>query len=141
MTAICPNGIRYFEIRDGAFNSKAFLSSMRALVRRFLVLRIGEVTLVMDNALIHKARLVMDFFNEKGVEFQYLPLYTNDSNPIEKVFGPVKEKYLSVVIPKTREAMKAQLGNVLENFNVDLRPDYSQMRTFVQRTLNRESIN
>ena len=73
LMVIGPDGIKYFELLDGAFDSKAFLASMRALVRRFRVLRPGEVTLVMDNARIHKAMGVTHFFREKGVEFQYLP--------------------------------------------------------------------
>ena len=72
---IAPDGIKYFALRDGAFDSKAFLASMRALVRQFRVLRRGEVTLLMDNARIHKARRVTDSFREKVVEYRYLPLY------------------------------------------------------------------
>ena len=69
---IQPDGIKYFALRDGAFDSKAFGECMRALVRRFRVLRRGEVTVVMDNARIHKTRRVTDFFHEKGVEHQLL---------------------------------------------------------------------
>ena len=43
---------------------------MRALVRLFRELRSGEKTLVTDNARIHKARRVSEFFREKVVEFQ-----------------------------------------------------------------------
>ena len=89
---------------------------MRALVRRFRELRSGEVTLVMDNARIHKARRVTEFFRENGVEFQYLPPYTPDLNPIENVFGTVKANYRSAGIPMNRDAMKAQLSDILEHF-------------------------
>ena len=41
---IGPDGIKYLEIRDGAFDSKAFLASMKALIRRFMELRRCEVT-------------------------------------------------------------------------------------------------
>ena len=70
-----PDWIKYLEIHDGAFDSKAFLASMKALIRKFLELRRGEVTLVTDNARIHKARRVTDSFHEKVVEYRYLPLY------------------------------------------------------------------
>ena len=66
----------------------------------------------MDNARIHEARLVTDSFREKVVEFQYLPPYTPDLNPIENVFGTVDAKYRNAGIPTTREAMLAQPGNV-----------------------------
>ena len=41
---IGPDEIKFLEIRDGAFFSKAFLESMKALIRRFLELRRCEVT-------------------------------------------------------------------------------------------------
>ena len=96
---------------------------------------------MMDNARIHKSRRVTEFFRENGVEFQYLPPYTPDLNPIENAFGTVKANYRSEGIPMTRDAMMAQLGNVLENFNVDLHPYYDRMRTFVQKALHRENFN
>ena len=82
---IGPDGIKYFELLDGAFDSKAFLASMRALVRRFRVLRRGEVTLAMDNARIHKAMRVTHFFREKGVEFQYLPIHSRSQPDRERL--------------------------------------------------------
>ena len=39
------------------------------------------------------------------------------------------------------DAMKAQLGNVLENFNQELGLSYGHMRTFVRKALRRESFN
>ena len=50
LMVVTPDGIKHFELRDGAFKARAFQASMRALARLYCEPGRGEVTLVMDNA-------------------------------------------------------------------------------------------
>ena len=51
--------------------------------------RPGDVV-IMDNAIIHKKSFNITLFESKGVEIKYLPPYSPDLNPIEKMWSKVK---------------------------------------------------
>lgn len=47
--------------------------------------------LIMDNCSIHHVDYVQDFIRDSGILVLYLPPYSPDFNPIESVFGYVKD--------------------------------------------------
>lgn len=49
----------------------------------------GDIV-IMDNAKIHKNSFDIELFKAKGVEMKYLPPYSPDLNPIEKMWSKVK---------------------------------------------------
>uniref|UniRef100_A0A0S1MK67 Tc1-like transposase DDE domain-containing protein n=1 Tax=Phakopsora pachyrhizi TaxID=170000 RepID=A0A0S1MK67_PHAPC len=51
-----------------------------------------NIVLVMDNAAIHKGYKVEQLCNMHGIALVYLPAYSPDLNPIEKLFGIFKNK-------------------------------------------------
>ena len=107
---IGPDGIKYLEIRDGAFFSKAFLESMKALIRRFLELRRCEVTCDGQRP-DPQGKACYGLLPRKSGR---IPILAPVQRPqhIENVFGTVKVKYWNAGIPTNREAMLAQPGNV-----------------------------
>ena len=54
-------------------------------------LNIGDYA-VLDNASIHKGYEVFDIANDFGINILYLPPYSPDLNPIEKVWANFKNK-------------------------------------------------
>lgn len=72
---------------DGAMNSPTFL----AYVQQFLTpaLRPGDVV-IMDNLSSHKAKGVREAIQDAGCDLWYLPPYSPDLNPIEKLWSKVK---------------------------------------------------
>lgn len=72
---------------DGAINGVTFL----AYVEQFLVpaLRPGEVV-VMDNLASYKITGVREAIESAGCDLWYLPPYSPDLNPIEKLWSKVK---------------------------------------------------
>ena len=49
-----------------------------------------EEVLVMDNHAAHHSRLVTNLLNNKRVRSKYLPSYSPDLNPIEKMWSKMK---------------------------------------------------
>ena len=72
---------------DGAINGETFL----AYVEQCLVpvLRLGDVV-VMDNLSSHKIKGVREAIESAGCDLWYLPPYSPDFNPIEKLWSKVK---------------------------------------------------
>jgi transposase len=72
---------------EGATDTEVF----RAYVREVLVptLRPGDVV-VMDNLAPHKNDLTLALLQEVGAEVLFLPAYSPDLNPIEKMWSKLK---------------------------------------------------
>lgn len=49
----------------------------------------GDIV-IMDNARIHKKSFNVELFEKKGVKIKYLPPYSPDLNPIEKMWSKIK---------------------------------------------------
>ena len=82
---IAPDGIVFYETKQGALNGSDFVTSLEALAARFQEVRNGEVCLVMDIARIHHAVCAREFLVDNGISHMYLPPYSPDLNPIENV--------------------------------------------------------
>jgi isftu1 transposase len=47
---------------------------------------------VMDNASFHKSKTLKDLFESHNIQLIFLPPYSPDLNPIEKIWGNVKKE-------------------------------------------------
>jgi len=72
---------------DGPINTQVF----QAYVDQFLAptLRTGDIV-VMDNLSSHKAPAIRELIEAAGATLLYLPPYSPDFNPIEKMFSKLK---------------------------------------------------
>jgi transposase len=72
---------------EGATDTEVF----RAYVRQVLCpsLRPGDVV-IMDNLSPHKSDLTISLIKEAGAEVLFLPAYSPDFNPIEKMWSKIK---------------------------------------------------
>jgi transposase len=72
---------------NGATNKEVF----QAYVRHILLptLKAGDVV-VLDNLSAHKNKAIRDLIESVGPELWYLPPYSPDLNPIEKMWSKVK---------------------------------------------------
>jgi 6-phosphogluconate dehydrogenase (decarboxylating) len=72
---------------EGATDAEVF----RAYVRRVLcpTLRKGDVV-IMDNLSPHKSELTLSLIEQAGAEVLFLPAYSPDLNPIEKMWSKIK---------------------------------------------------
>ena len=72
---------------DGAVDKPTFREFMEDIL--LPQIKEGEIV-IMDNAKIHKNSFDEKKFKAKGVEIKYLPPYSPDLNPIEKMWSKIK---------------------------------------------------
>ena len=99
---------------DGATNAAAF----EAYVRECLVptLRPGDIV-VMDNLSCHKTAEVARLIESAGATVRYLPPYSPDLNPIERLFSKLKA-WLRSAKARTVDALIEALGEGLRAVRV-----------------------
>ena len=143
LMCISSDGIKHFELKDGAYKSPEFVSFIQELAEQFPELQNGRACLVMDNARIHHARQARQYLEENHIRHVYLPPFSPDLNPIENVFSVLKKRYRGRGVPTTRAQMVAQIGTAIGGLNqgMELMPYYGRMRRFVQKALNHENFN
>jgi transposase len=100
---------------DGPVDADTFL----AYVTLVLVpaLRPGDVV-VLDNLAAHKAAGVADAVNAAGATVLYLPPYSPDLNPIERVFSKVKA-FLRFAAARTKETLWDAIAFALDTVTPD----------------------
>jgi transposase len=113
-------------VLDGPMTGEAFL----AYVGQFLapVLSKGDVV-VLDNLPAHKVAGVREAIKATGASLLYLPPYSPDLNPIEQAFAKLKAP-LRKAAARTREALWATIGRLLDTFTPAQCPNYLAKRGY-----------
>lgn len=102
-------------VLDGPMNTASFL----AYTQRCLApsLRPGDIV-VMDNLSSHKAIGVRQAIEAAGADLWYLPPYSPDLNPIEKLWSKVKA-WLRRVGAKTFDTLTDAIADALRAVQID----------------------
>lgn len=97
-------------IIDGPINAERF----RIYVEEVLVpeLKPGDIV-VMDNLGSHKAKAIRAAIRKVGARLFFLPQYSPDLNPIEKLFAKIKHR-LRQAQARTRDAIDDALAAILQ---------------------------
>ena len=95
---------------DGPADTEVF----GAYVRYVLVptLRAGDIV-VMDNLSPHKSQAILALIAQAGAEVLFLPAYSPDLNPIEKMWSKIKA-FLRSAEARTEDALVGAIGSALE---------------------------
>ncbi len=79
--------------------SKDFLSFLKEMVESLKKLSIldekyllNRICLIMDNAAIHKTKIIRDYLNKMEIKCLFLPPYHPEINPVEFAFRFLKQK-------------------------------------------------
>ena len=83
--------------------------------------------ILMDNAKFHKTKLINDLFNNSNNKQLFIPPYSPQFNPIENVFGVIKNKYKYLNNNNNNCENNRDnnvMCNIILNFNYDLRYFY-----------------
>ena len=100
-------------VLDGPMDGAIFL----AYVRQFLcpTLKSGDVVIA-DNLSSHKVAGVKEAIEATGATLCYLPPYSPDLNPIEKMFSKLKA-LLRKAAHRTVDALWGEIGKLLDTFS------------------------
>ncbi len=110
LSAIRAGGETCSIVFDGALDGKMF----DACIEKFLLptLLPGDIV-VMDNLNVHKSQIAKKLVEEKGCEYIFLPEYSPDLNPIEKMWSKVKQ-VLKGIKARSREELEKTIGKTLD---------------------------
>ncbi len=108
--ALSCTGLEAVMTIEGATDSDVF----RAYIREVLcpTLRAGDLVIA-DNLSVHKATGVQEAIAATGARLLYLPPYSPDLNPIEKLFAKLKH-HLRNEAKRTVETVCDAIGRILE---------------------------
>ncbi len=98
-------------IFDGAINRKMY----DAYVEEFLapLLKPGDMV-ILDNLNVHKSQTAQEIISKKGASCIFLPQYSPDLNPVEKMWSKIKQ-LLRGIKARTREELENAIGTALES--------------------------
>jgi transposase len=110
IAALGPNGPMAPMVIEGATDAAVF----RAYVKHVLVraLKPGQIV-VLDNLASHKGQEVQETIEAAGAELWFLPPYSPDLNPIEKMWSKVKE-FLRAAKARVAEELYQAVGIALD---------------------------
>lgn len=109
VAAIGTTGTRAPFVFDGAMDSEMFC----AYVKKVLVpeLNAGDIV-IMDNLQCHKNAYARELIEEVGAQIWYLPAYSPDYNPIEKMWSKIKA-FIRKVGARTQELLYKAIADAL----------------------------
>jgi transposase len=114
-------------VLDGPMDGEAFLT----YVRTFLcpTLKAGDIVIA-DNLPSHKVAGVREAIEATSATLRYLPPYSPDLNPIEKLFSKLKA-LLKKAAHRTVDALWAEIGKLLDTFSPDECKNYFKSSGYV----------
>ena len=100
---------------EGAVDRKMF----EAYIEQVLgpTLRAGDIV-IMDNLGSHKSQIAQDFVESRSANYLFLPAYSPDFNPIEKMWSKVKQ-ILKSIKARTQEELYAAVAKALSMVTTD----------------------
>jgi len=99
----------------GAVERKMFDAYVRSMLAP--ALRPGDVV-IMDNLSVHKSQAAYDAIQARHAECLFLPAYSPDLNPIEKMWSKVKQ-ILRGIKARTNEDLVAGVGEALDRVSAN----------------------
>ena len=94
---------------SGAADTEVFRTYVRCVLSP--TLRPGDIV-IMDNLSAHKSELTLELIEQTGARVLFLPPYSPDLNPIEKMWSKVKE-YLRSAEARTEADLLRTIGLAL----------------------------
>jgi hypothetical protein len=114
--AISTTGMWQHAVSDVPVNAASFAAFIENLQTPT-----GSV-IVMDNIAFHKTKTVRQVMQSKGFEPLYIPPYCPDANPIENVFGILKQKF--------RKKWVGTVGTMADTMNETIEETMKQTGSF-----------
>ena len=84
------------------------------------------LTVILDNASIHKAKSIgpfIEWLKKQGVNLYFLPAYSPELNRIERLWHKIRHMWMAVKC-KTAPELEADVGEILDNFGTKYKFDF-----------------
>lgn len=115
LSSICLDGRHAFTTFQGGTTGDKFLTYLKDVL--IPTLRPGDIV-VMDNLRTHHIQAVSELLHDAGVKTLYLPPYSPDLNPIEKLWSKVKAILRKLRI-RSPDALDAAICFALDQISAD----------------------
>ena len=115
LSSIRLDGTTECIVVDGAMDRTMFSAYIAQILCP--ILRPGDIV-IMDNLSAHKTPDVARLIKERGADLLYLPAYSPDLNPIEKMWSKVKQ-LLRGMEARTYDALKQAIAKALDMVTAD----------------------
>ena len=127
IAALRCDGLTAPMVADGSMDGALFLAYVQTCLCP--TLRPGDIVIA-DNLSSHKVRGIREAIEAVGASFLYLPPYSPDFNPIEKVFAKLKN-FLRRAATRTVEALWNQIGSLIDAFSPEECQNYFMSAGYV----------
>ena len=85
------DGVIYHSVQNNAFNAETFAQFIKDLIEKCKQLHHEKICFVMDNVRMHKTeQSIKEQCSKNNIDILFLPKYSPELNPIEKVFSVLK---------------------------------------------------
>lgn len=115
LSSIRLDGATECIVFEGAVDRKMFDEYVKTILAPSL--RPGDIV-IMDNLSAHKSQDAYDAIKRRQAECLFLPAYSPDLNPIEKMWSKVKQ-ILRGIKARTHEDLFAGVGKALDNVSAN----------------------
>lgn len=105
-----------FCMQDQVFNVETFLQFLENILLHYPT---GKIVMVLDNALIHHAKLIQPFLEEhkERLELLYLSPYSPDLNPIEGLWKWLKTSVIYHVFYESVQEIRTNVQAFISEIN------------------------
>ena len=110
ISSIRLDGTHAYDVIEGAMNTECFIEYIKNTL--IPTLKIGDIV-IMDNLKVHKACAVSELISSVGATVMFLPPYSPDFNPIEKMWSKMKT-YLRKWKIRTKNLLANAVKNALD---------------------------
>ena len=100
---------------EGAVDRRIFEAYIEQILGPSL--RPGDIV-IMDNLASHKSQAAQEFVASRSADYVFLPAYSPDLNPIEKMWSKVKQRLRSLKA-RTQEELFAAIAKALDMVTAD----------------------
>jgi transposase len=113
--AVSPHSGKLYSLIFDGFDSDTFVYYLNWLIEQNKTR--NKLVLVVDNSSTHKSRKVIDFLEERKelIELLYLPPYSPDLNPVERVWKHMRYHVTHNIYFETLEALENAIVHYLKN--------------------------
>lgn len=128
LMAVSNSGKQQYQLVEGMVDSNIFFDFIADLT-----FPRGSI-LLMDNASIHKSKHVRDLIASKGYVLLFTPPYSPEYNPIENIFGIIKNYFykLQCLQPYSKAVIDQCIKEKL-TYSVIVNTFYHQQKTLLQK--------